>query len=276
MENFCFDYFGEFSELSLLYLTGSEAIDKMIEERYAGEEARFIFTTEGEDLVLSIEEHSFCMIKKDISVIKLSYNDSQIIISYQSEDYCFSYEDRITPELLSFFYNLDVKLDFPEFLYSRYIEMQDKALYKLIDSYQQTLPENEFLLFYDQMDETTYSDIVESFATDALGEAPLLYIQYFDNATKPSGLLVTSKNIYTPGKSHSLRGVNSIGFSEHIGITDDSIHFYINEKLFCIMPVIIKDKPLISYHSLSQREFFSDNVFKLMEEISDHVRGKAI
>jgi hypothetical protein len=153
--------------------------------------------------------------------------------------------------------------------------MQDKALYKLIDSYQQTLPENEFILFYDQMDETTYSGIVEYFAPDALGEAPLMYIQYFDNATKPSGLLVTSKSIYTPGKSHSLRGVNSIRFSEQIGFTD-SIHFYINGKLFCIMPVIIKDKPLISYFSLSQHTFFSEDVFKLIEDISEHVRKKTL
>ena len=272
-ENSYLNIIEKYSCLELLYVYGNETIDNIVEKEYPGEDVFVSFYSDGEKLNLIINEQCVTLEIKNISKIQLLYDDGQIAVNYCSDEYLFSYGHRISLELLSLLFDLNVTLDIPEFLFSRFQQMKDKELFSIVEKHRQEIPFNDYVHFYNEIDEMEYCGIIESFTSQALSEAPILYIKYLNSDTKENGLLVTAKKIYSLENSININEIHSIRFEEQFNVVD-TIHCFVNEKLFTSMKLIVWDRSIANISGLYKREFYTEDIFKLIIEVCDYLKTK--
>jgi hypothetical protein len=231
------------SENTLLYISGNHDIDNLIEEQFPGEDVFVSFERDDSKLILSIDDYQICLEFKNISQIKMEYESGLYLFYYKTEECVFSFDRRISYELLSFFFQLNVKVEIPEFIHSRYRQMQDTALLNLINKERDFIATNDYFHYYEDIDEYGYSAIVESFARQALNELPLFYIKYFNAGEKENGFLVTYNSIYSPENFISISEIKSVSYKIDNGIFD-SVQCLINNKLFATFPIVLDASPV--------------------------------
>jgi len=228
---------------TLLYISGNCDIDNLVEEQFPGEDVFVSLYRDNTNLMLSIDDYKIHFEIRNISQIKMEYESGLYVFYYKTEEYVFSFESRISYELLSFFIELNVKVEIPEFIQSRYSQMQDVALLNLIDKERDFIASNDYFHYYDEIDEYGYSAIVESFARRALNELPLFYIKYIDAGEKENGFLVTYNSIYSPENYISISEIRSVSFKIDISIFD-TVQCFINNNLFTTFPIVIDAGPV--------------------------------
>jgi hypothetical protein len=261
------------AEVQLLYISGNETIDKLIEEKYQGEDVFVSFSTKGGKLNLTIKEVIIPLDILKISEIQFLYDDGLIDFKYNSDEYLFSFEYKVSTELLSFFFDLNVSLNIPEFLHTRYQQMQDKELFAMVKKQRESMAENAYVHYYDDIDELEYSGITESFAPQALGDAPILYVKYMNSGTKENGLLITYNKIYSPENYISINEIYSINFKKEFNVVD-KMYLFINEQLFSTMELIIWDRSVTSFTRQYTEDHSIDEVFNLIVKICEYLKQK--
>ncbi len=222
--------------VKLLYIMGIKQIDKLIETKYQGEDVFVFFSIERDKIALVIDDFKMTIYKSDISAFQLFYEDGQLSFEINSSECIFSYEHKFPFELLCLLNYLNSNNEIPEFLISRYQQMLNKDLFLLIDEAKSVIPEHAYVHFYNNIDETQYACIIESFATDAICDVPLLYVKYQNSSEEESGLLITYNKIYSYDNTIKIKDVNSM----HMGQAD-GLNYYINGVLFSELRVIMKE-----------------------------------
>lgn len=263
------------NKVSLLYFYGYAPLDKLMEEKYQGEDMYIqIFSSENK-LIFEIDNFSYEVDIKTIKFIDLQYIDSLISFKIGDDECLFSFDEVISKELLELLFSLNVEKNIPKYLKNRYEQyLENDGLFDLVLKLKEELPPNDFLHFYPFIDEMALTGIVESFAPEAITEVPLMYIKYLDNEDKELGLLITSKKMYSPEKSILLKNINTIAYEEHFNITD-SIDLYVNSEFFSDMKLIIWDRSIVSLSSAYLRVFKPEDFFNLIKEISNFVINKS-
>jgi len=262
-------------KLSLLYLSGNDKIDQLIEKKFQGEDVYVSISANDEYLYLSIAEDLKVPVElKNISLVQLLYNDGLLAIIHNSDEYLFSYNDSISLDLLSFLYKLNVPKEIPEFLEQRYLQMQDTKLFQLIDSLRERIIQHDFIHYYNEIDEFEYSGIIESFAAKAIGEVPLVYIKYIDSYEKENGLLLTYNGIYSPENYISIRNVKSIEIKTEL-LRFDKMFCYINDELFTTLKVIVRDRDIVSLPFQYAEKFPTDEIFILIEKVCQYLQANS-
>lgn len=260
--------------VSLLYYFGYSPLDKLMEEKFQGEDLYVNVFYADDKLWFEIEDYSYEVNVESIKLIDLQYLDSIILFNINDEECQFSFEDKITKELLNLLFALNVDKKIPKFLKDRHEQfIENEGLFELVIKLQEELPSNDFVHFYPNIDEMALKGIVESFAPEAITEIPLVYIKYVDNEDRELGLLVTTKKMYAPEKSIALKDINSMAYDERFNITD-TVDLYVNSEYFTNMKLIIWDRSLVSFSSVYRRVFKTDEIFNVIKEISDFVIRK--
>ncbi len=261
--------------VNLLYISGHKSIDQLVEKKYPGEDVYVSFSKENDFLQLTIKDFSTELGIKDIGLIKFLYDEGLIQLNYFSDEYLFSYGNKISCELLSFVFELNVAKEIPEFIANRYRQMQDKEIFGIIDTFRESVSPNDYIYYYNDIEESGYSGIIESFAPQALYEAPLLYIKYVDSETKENGFLITYNRIYAPDKSVEIKYINSIRFDEGISFLD-KIDCYINEEFFTTMKLIIWDSSVSNFPFQHYSEIFpAKEILSLIVKIYEYLKTKS-
>jgi len=217
--------------LKLLYFSGIFEVDKLIEDKYQGEDVYVSVQTDENHLFLDIGDFQKKLFRYDISEVKLLYEDGLLSFVYHSSECIFSYEHKISFQLLSFINDFNSETGWPEFLKQRYQQMLDRDLFLTIDKEKESVPEHDHIHYYDDIDELQYRFIADSMAAPAISEAPLLYIKYDVEGEKEEGLLITYKKIYSPENSIAIDEVKTINLKEEFG----SLNCYINDDLFSLI-----------------------------------------
>lgn len=260
--------------VSLLYYFGYSPLDKLMEEKFQGEDMYVNVFYAEDKLWFEIEDYSYEVNLESIKLIDLQYLDSIMLFNINDEECQFSFEDKITKELLDLLFALNVDKKIPKFLNDRHEQfIENEGLFELVIKLQEELPSNDFVHFYPNIDEMALKGIVESFAPEAITEIPLVYIKYVDNEDRELGLLITTKKMYAPEKSIALKDINSMAYDERFNITD-TIDLYVNSEYFTNMKLIIWDRSLVSFSSVYRRVFKTDEIFNVIKEISDFVIRK--
>lgn len=258
------------TDLNLLYISGSKAINKLIEEKYPGEDVFVNLSFNNDALLLQIEDAPFSFNIKDISLIDVVYEDSSLVITTTTEDIFLSYENEISLEFLHFLSQINVNKKMPEFIQKRFPDKKEIEIINLVEKHFQENIYNEYVHFHPNIDENAFLGIVAEFAHEAIAELPLIYVKYIDSGDQEFGLLVTNKRVYSPENTILLKDIKSIAYDEQFGIVD-TILLYFNEELFTNMQLIIWDRKMSSFSSAYKKEFFAENLFNLIGDISDYV-----
>lgn len=259
----------------LLYLNGNDDIDKLIEKKYQGDDVYVSFSEDPENLILSISDFIIFLAKNDISEINIRYYDGLISLIYRNNELLFSFNNIISVELLTFIFNLNINKVIPEFLVSRYKQMCNKELIDRIVKSRENIPENDNIHYYGDIDESSYCSIIESFAPDAIGEIPILYIKYIDNDTKENGLLLTNNKLYSKDNSIAIKEIHSIKYNDEFDMIN-KIFLYINDELFSTMNLIIWDTQIISLPFDYKKEFPFEEILIFVQVICNYLNFKNV
>lgn len=231
----------------LLYFTGIEILDKLVEQKFQGEDLYVYFSIEKEKIILSLDDFYLEILKEDISDVQLFYEEGQLSFNYKSNECIFSYEHKISFEFLSLLYYLNTQKNIPNFLILRYHQMLNRDVFEIVDKERREIPVHDLVHLYNDIDETQYAFIAESFAKGAISEAPLIYIKYRDSGVNELGLLITYKKIYSPEGSIEIKDVESIYFEEH----SEGINCHINGVFFSRLNFSLNYKVKIPFPYIS-------------------------
>lgn len=273
------------SYFSLVYLEGSKDIDKIIENHYAGEEFFIQCTFNNDYLSLNFGKHVIELKLCEIMDFKFDYDYGQIVISYFSDLITFSFEDKINFHFLSFLNIFNKVSNLPEFLKSRFLCYSDEEILILFNQLRQVIRFNEAMFFADELSESQYYSICNSFAKPALCEIPLVYIPYRNTGEDELGLLITSEQIYCPTGQIDLKDIFSVSYHEKNNLVNTRANLILSKDLldyvvlnfndidFTIMKLITNDKSMLSINGM-KRIFFPDDLLKIILELSQYKRQK--
>jgi hypothetical protein len=271
----------------LLYISGSVAIDALVEAHYQGEDVYVKLTQKPDGHELSIDDFSIYFVNQPINLpvrqagqsanltvsqsiksFQLLYDEGLIVINSEVDSIILSFNFIINLELVSFLYHLNAPKEIPQFVIDRFSQLSNSSLFRLIDEHRLAMEPNDYIHFYNDIDELAYAGITDSFAQQAKSEVPLLYIKYIDTDTLEQGLLVTYNGIYTPDNYVPLSKVQSIRFNEGLGF-NDTVDCYINGNYFSTLKLIIWDRSYSNFpfHNYS-KVFPLDAVLRLISDIS--------
>ncbi|HBS85118.1 MAG: hypothetical protein A2W91_01395 [Bacteroidetes bacterium GWF2_38_335] len=256
------------TKFKFLYIAGVESLDKLIEKKYQGEDVYVEIIFYPDQLSFSFNEYNETIPISSISKIQLLAEDGFIVITFQNNDCIFNYDFFITFELLDLIYKTGHDKFLPDALKLRYIQMQDRELFRMISKERESMPDYEYFHYFDGIDELQYKFISESFAFQALIEAPLLYIKYLDSGDRELGMLITCKSIYCPENSIEISEIQNF----RIVGTSSSITCYINDCTFTDIYLPVRSDYRHNNHLFSSyQEFPAKKIELLIKKICNHI-----